>query len=680
MSLLAIFAASCISTAFSAPAVAPSYVAVPAAATCPEGYVAETAASVEASATTTTHAAATAAVTTTAATVITSVTTTVAVPAVPTGLGFVDSVPVPSVLLLFVDNVATNIKSDPCHANLTTNVGVRVLMRYLDIWTPSTLLVDAGVTLAASGSCPAITASNWTGIPGDSTDGHVVNAAVHTRNIQFAENVTESRTSAQELQAYLDDRRNKGYSVVDGMGPLTSAWVNLTQQTTTITSIASNATTVLYNDGGNNIGVIGSANTLFGVVTSFINSMGNSGSTEPPKRFYKYARPFRWSTKVVVVPALVPAESTTPTTDGGFPSGHTAEAYRDSIGMAFVVPQRFQEMISRAAELGFSRILAGMHSPLDVMGGARHGTAVAAANIYAAVASNASGPAYEQAQSALTALVGSSLYDYAHSATTATDRFADHNANKALFKYRLTYGFSQIGASGVAAVVPKGAEVLLLTRLPYLTPDQIRVVLKTTALDSGYPVLDDEEGWGRLNLFDAADGYGRFDGDVVVTMNASLGGFSAKDSWNNDISGAGMLTKLGTGSLTLTGANSYSGGTLVKEGTLVGASATAFGSGALYVSGGAVTIAATVDVSSFTQVAGTLTVDATAGSLVVKGLAYIGAGAQLIVNFESAPAAGSSFVVVQCLDVYGTFGAVTFTGAVSAGTVSYTAAGVVVSF
>ena len=34
---------------------------------------------------------------------------------------------------------------------------------------------------------------------------------------------------------------------------------------------------------------------------------------------------------------------------------------------------------------------------------------------------------------------------------------------------------------------------------------------------SGYPILDvdDAEGWGRLNLFAAADGYGAFDGDVT---------------------------------------------------------------------------------------------------------------------------------------------------------------------
>ena len=31
-------------------------------------------------------------------------------------------------------------------------------------------------------------------------------------------------------------------------------------------------------------------------------------------------------------------------------------------------------------------------------------------------------------------------------------------------------------------------------------------------------MLDDPEGWGRLNLFAAADGYGAFTGNVVVTM------------------------------------------------------------------------------------------------------------------------------------------------------------------
>lgn len=71
--------------------------------------------------------------------------------------------------------------------------------------------------------------------------------------------------------------------------------------------------------------------------------------------------------------------------------------------------------------------------------------------------------------------------------------------------------------------VPKGAEVLLETRQPYLDSTQRRWVLATTGLPSGYPVLDDAEGWGRLNLFSAADGYGAFVNNVTVNMDASKG-------------------------------------------------------------------------------------------------------------------------------------------------------------
>jgi hypothetical protein len=42
-------------------------------------------------------------------------------------------------------------------------------------------------------------------------------------------------------------------------------------------------------------------------------------------------------------------------------------------------------------------------------------------------------------------------------------------------------------------VVPEGAEVLLETRQPYLTADQCREVLRTTALPAGRPLIDGPE-------------------------------------------------------------------------------------------------------------------------------------------------------------------------------------------
>jgi autotransporter-associated beta strand protein len=127
---------------------------------------------------------------------------------------------------------------------------------------------------------------------------------------------------------------------------------------------------------------------------------------------------------------------------------------------------------------------------------------------------------------------------------------------------------------------------LLETRLPYLDTDQRREVLRTTAIRSGHALVDDVEGWGRLNLYAAADGFGSFDTDVTVTMDGTLGGFAAKDLWRNDIGGVGKLTKQGTGELELTGENDYRGGTVIDNGVLLAASQNALGRGGVLVNGG----------------------------------------------------------------------------------------------
>lgn len=613
------------------------------------------------------------------------------IPAAPSGLGHVDVADAPAGVLAYIDTGATNQRNNPCQVTLDTNAGVRVLKGFLNVWEPLTRKVDAGVSLAAANGCPAVTASTWSGVPGTNPDGTVTDSIWHNANIDYVKNVTQNRTPAQALAAYMDDRRGKGFSVSDGMGPLTSLWRTGTGQTSTIVAPAdANApVTPTVSEGGNNLG--NKSTSALAQAVTFIDS-GNivDGSTEPAKRFFKYARPYRWSSDVIVVPSLESAKSSTPATDGGFPSGHTAEAWRDALPMAYLFPQRYQELLTRAMEMGENRILAGMHSPFDVMGGRVQATAVVAYSLNKTSMDKAA--TYNLVQNYLMAQTGTSDFNalLVKARTPATadtssvnyDRFTDYATNKSFFNQKLTYGMPMIAAnSGLEPSVPKGAEVLLETRLPYLTAEQRRVVLKTTEIDSGYPLANDEEGWGRLNLFAAADGYGSFDGDVEVTMDASLGGFHAKDSWKNDISGAGMLSKKGSGSLTLTGNNVYTGGTVINGGVLAAGSASAFGNGDVYNAAGTVATRAANPVQvagNYTQLAdGALELNVGAdsqGKLQVEDTATIVGGALKVV-FANGFKPTTKLPLIAANNFQGAFSSVNVNGNSNAYVVSYTSNG-----
>ncbi|NEU14887.1 autotransporter domain-containing protein [Methylobacterium sp. BTF04] len=405
-------------------------------------------------------------------------------------------------------------------------------------------------------------------------------------------------------------------------------------------------------------------------------------------------RPYRVSTAVDVPTALYPRiNSTNAYADSGYPSGHTNSGYLQTLGVGFLVPQRWQELLTRASELGNNRILAGMHSPFDVIGGRMQALAISATNIYAALydpqgnrldwtnPANAGAyavyQAYQQTQAYLAASCGATSVNgclAAAAASGAADAFANRAQNKADYTARLTYGFQPTGPSTAltAAEVPLQAQVLLLTRFPYLTDAQRREVLATTGLPSGYPLLSGNtyDGWGRLNLYAANDGYGAFNGAVTVTMDAAQGGYNASDSWKNDISGTGSLTKAGTGMLTLTGTNTYAGGTTVAGGTLVGSSAS-FGSGAI-VDNGTLVFNQSADGSLANAISGTGTVIKTgAGALDFTGTGTFSgstgiAQGRLAVNGSLA----NSIVTVGSGGVLGGNGTVGGIVALSGGTVA----------
>jgi membrane-associated phospholipid phosphatase len=259
-------------------------------------------------------------------------------------------------------------------------------------------------------------------------------------------------------------------------------------------------------------------------------------------------RPYRYSTKVNVPTLLWQiANSTNPYGDGAFVSGHTNLAYNQALGLAFLVPQQYQSLLVRAADLGNNRILAGMHSPLDVIGGRIEATAIVATNIYNALhdsngnrvdwtnpantAAHAVYQAFTQTQKYLAQSCGTSTVEACikragghHDDDDRDARDGDGRDRRERrdfnldpddtrgYTYRMTYGLALANSMRMPDTVPVQAQVLLLTRFPYLTDEQRTEILRDTALPSGFALLDGNtwDGWGRLNLYAAVNGYASF--------------------------------------------------------------------------------------------------------------------------------------------------------------------------
>jgi len=561
--------------------------------------------------------------------------------------------------LAFVDDYRTNL---PTNLTPETNAVVRALGGFAQIWK---------------------TGGAWnTGTP--------LRPETLRANMRYCARITAARTDAQAKEAFLYDRQHQSYAMIAGLGPLADLYKAGAKAVTSITSAPDGTPPTKIDDAvpadapaGSALGA-GSHDSALGKVAELVDTLrGNWASGNPSKYAYQYPRPWRmnedsevvdtgakdalgfpvYDSEVVVAPQLLRQRNTSPTDDGGFPSGHTNAFHLAGLAYAYAVPERFQELVTRAFELSHTRIMAGMHSTVDVMGGRIMATALAAAtladpaNADLKAAARAQALAYFQTKTGTTA---DTLFAYAH--PESGDAYGDRDANARLVTPKLTYVLTRHGRSE-PLTVPKGAEVLLETRLPYLDADQRREVLRTTALPSGYVLLDGFEQWGRLNLFAAADGYGSFDADVTVTLDASAGGFRAADSWRNDIDGCGGLTKRGTGRLTLTGHNRYTGGTVVKEGVLTAASAHALGHGDVRVCGGTLQVATAKSVQihgSYAQESSTLDVTLRAGrgpALEVTRRALLGAGSVLSLHLdaEKPPAAGSVVRVLSAAGLRGRF-------------------------
>ncbi|WP_438917843.1 acid phosphatase [Kosakonia cowanii] len=230
-------------------------------------------------------------------------------------------------------------------------------------------------------------------------------------------------------------------------------------------------------------------------------------STGAAKKHFDYKRPFLIQGNTIhQVPDDVVVKDIKPySADGGsFPSGHTNTGYTDSLLMAEMIPERFDSLVDRGARYGYSRIVLGVHYPLDVMGSRM----VAQRN----VAHYLNDPAYrklfnearDQLRTALEKECGTSLAECAR--TVGKDDPYRDPAMKEFYRFTMTYGLPQQKGNVQAMKVPEGAEVLLEAALPNLSASARRDLMVKTALPGGYPLSGetaDQNFWQRLNLPEA---------------------------------------------------------------------------------------------------------------------------------------------------------------------------------
>jgi membrane-associated phospholipid phosphatase len=206
-----------------------------------------------------------------------------------------------------------------------------------------------------------------------------------------------------------------------------------------------------------------------------------------------------------------------------FPSGHTTYGYAESLLLALLVPERYLEMLTRAAEYGNNRIILGAHYAMDVLGG----RTLATYDLAQFLADKAGyvGPKrgnfvidnYQQALAAARADMTAALEKecgstLGHCARQDDGRFSDPAKNKTFYEATQTYGLPVVyeqnagGAEDVGRLAPE-AGYLLTAAFPYLTLAQADDILtKTEGPGGGF--LDDGSAFGvysRLDLYRAVE-------------------------------------------------------------------------------------------------------------------------------------------------------------------------------
>lgn len=306
-------------------------------------------------------------------------------------------------------------------------------------------------------------------------------------------------------QSTLDENDQKAIAINNGATPAErTAAEGFYQYPFSMTSLA----TLSYAGGvgnayaaANSAGEVSLVNTL--LAQGNYNSSNSSylepewASSDNAKGVYQYPRPY------CRLPQINPMDGSGCPNTYGYPSGHSKIAWNEGMGLAVMLPEVAPQILARTAEIANGRVIVGAHYPLDVMAG----RAVATRMIAYRMHDDTWKAKFDAARTQLRAAIESHCGMTIAACVAAQPPTISNQDAITSERDRLTYGFTQIGASGQSFQAPDYSYELLNYAFPTKTQAEKENILTSTAIDSGYP-LDTTGtaagtaniGWTRLDL------------------------------------------------------------------------------------------------------------------------------------------------------------------------------------
>jgi hypothetical protein len=326
------------------------------------------------------------------------------------------------------------------------------------------------------------------------------NAEVIEHDIETTVRINTTSSDAQHERAIVDQYGDMSLTMADGLGENLGAIYLSAMEAGELPKTQA----LLAKDGGR---------------------IGASASTNPPKNYFDYDRPYIQLNTVdgeLVTSVEAGGQLTLVDREGGdawgstsgaFPSGHTSQAYWQGTALATLLPELAPQILARTAEAGNNRIVMGAHWALDVIGGRMMGQKI----VQLRLADPEFAALMDEAAAELRSVLEAGCGDTLENCIANDTPYLSTDDALAYYEDKLSYDFPLTGSTGAEIVVPEGAESLLSTSHPDLTAEQRREVLALTAIDSGHPLdAGEEESWQRLNLVAAMNA------EVTVNEDGSI--------------------------------------------------------------------------------------------------------------------------------------------------------------